>query len=314
MTKSFGTLFISILTAAIVGAASCSSSSASSSATGAESAADTVELLPSPRVPSALGTTEARAAYVLEHFWDELDFNDTARSLDTAFVEQNFVNFTVLFPYADSAAIATGVDRLITRSAQAGEPGKLVRHVAELYLDDPNSPVRSEEAYIHFLRNYIANDLISPEEKIRPRRQLQEALKNRPGMAAADFAFELSDGSRHTLAKYADEQLAPTVVLFYDPDCETCAATITDLNQSEEMQGVSVLAMDVMGNREAWKSSLDHLPPMWNVGFATEPIEEMGLYTFPALPAIYVVDYDGRVLLKDCSLEQLYGWLSGNLR
>lgn len=71
---------------------------------GDNSSADTLQgsprELPLPEVPALLTAPEERAAYVLEHFWDGMDFRDTLRSRDRLFMEQCFVNFLSLFPHA----------------------------------------------------------------------------------------------------------------------------------------------------------------------------------------------------------------------
>ncbi len=54
--------------------------------------------LPMPDVPDSLQSVEERAAYVVAHYWDAMDFTDRALSLDTAFIEQNFANFAAILP------------------------------------------------------------------------------------------------------------------------------------------------------------------------------------------------------------------------
>ena len=80
---------------------------------------DTVALdLPLPAIPSALRTPHERAAYLLTHFWDSMDFADTLRSRHPAFMEQNLVNFLSLFPHAQTEA-RTGAVKILMQRAES---------------------------------------------------------------------------------------------------------------------------------------------------------------------------------------------------
>ena len=95
---------ISLYIVAAMTMASCSSST-SERAAGSHNSSKTpmpVEL-PLPAIPDSLTVPERRAAYVAMHFWDAMDWKDHARSLDTAFVEQNFANYLTVLPLADTA-------------------------------------------------------------------------------------------------------------------------------------------------------------------------------------------------------------------
>ena len=116
---------------------------------GDNSSADTLQgsprELPLPEVPALLTAPEERAAYVLEHFWDGMDFRDTLRSRDRLFMEQCFVNFLSLFPHALPQSLPSPVGRLLQRAAVDSVAFRLVNSLAEHYLDDPNSHMRNEE-------------------------------------------------------------------------------------------------------------------------------------------------------------------------
>ena len=127
---------------------------------GDNSSADTLQgsprELPLPEVPALLTAPEERAAYVLEHFWDGMDFRDTLRSRDRLFMEQCFVNFLSLFPHALPQSLPSPVGRLLQRAAVDSVAFRLVNSLAEHYLDDPNSHMRNEEHYILFLEALLS--------------------------------------------------------------------------------------------------------------------------------------------------------------
>ena len=53
--------------------------------------------LPLPVVPAMLTQPVDRVIYIIDHFWDGLDFADTTMSRDTRLIEQSFADYTSLF-------------------------------------------------------------------------------------------------------------------------------------------------------------------------------------------------------------------------
>ncbi|WP_300852234.1 DUF5106 domain-containing protein, partial [uncultured Bacteroides sp.] len=160
------------------------------SSTVANTATDTVSLdLPLPAIPSALRTPHERAAYLLTHFWDGMDFSDTLRNRHPAFVEQNLVNFLSLFPHAQDEARTEAVKILMQRAESDKTLYLLLAELAEKYLYTNSSPMQNEEHFIPFLEEITGNSLLDETEKSRFRFLLSAALKNRPGTMAADFTY-----------------------------------------------------------------------------------------------------------------------------
>lgn len=177
--------------------------------------------LPLPVVPDSLSAPDARAAYVLTHFWDSLDFCDSRLTLDSIFMEQNFANFVSLFPIVTDDVVRASADTLIARAAVNEPAYAMLLMIVEKYLYDPNSPMRSEPAFILFAERALAHG-ISDEalcQRVNSLRLL--ALKNRVGSIAADFHFLSPDGTDSSLHDFcAGSDL--TLLIFFDPDCDTC--------------------------------------------------------------------------------------------
>ncbi|MDE7149142.1 MAG: DUF5106 domain-containing protein [Bacteroidales bacterium] len=275
---------------------------------------DCLPELPMPEVPAALRTPAERAAFVLAHFWDGLDFTDTTRSRRLDFMEQYFVDFLSLFPYAEPSAAQAGVVALMRCAERDTDAYRLLAGLAEKYLYEPNSPMRQEDYLIWFLEEITRAPVLDALEKRRPAWLLSAARKNRPGMPAADFAYLTRDGRRQTL--YGTPSAERLLLVFYDPLCEHCAEILGELQRTPSVTAairdgrLTVLAVYADADRAAWDSTKHRLPAGWQVGFdAPGDIQRHRLYALPAMPVFYLLDPAKTVLLKDASLPEIISHL-----
>lgn len=91
--------------------------------------------------------------------------------------------------------------------------------LSEKYLYDPNSPLRNEELYIPVLQYLTDSPHLDSLSKLRPRYQLELALKNRPGDIAADFYYTSESGKRSRMRQIEADY---TILFFNNPDCGDC--------------------------------------------------------------------------------------------
>nr|QJR98287.1 hypothetical protein Muribac2_110 [uncultured Muribaculaceae bacterium] len=258
-----------------------------------------------PVVPDSMRNPEERAAFVAEHFWDSLDFARDSRSLDTAFMEQNFVNFQTLLAVTPEAEAQKAVSRLLKRASEGKDSGELLGYVADRYLDDPNSPMGNEELYILFAREWINDSSTPVERRVRADFRLKQAMKNRVGTKGNDFTFIGRDGKSHRLHRELGDSL--TLLMFYDPDCQQCSEVKNKMIRTPVRKDMKIIAVDVTGDRERWESSKEEFPDDWMVGIAVDRIEEEEIYVIRALPSIYLFDGEGMILIKDSSFNKLIG-------
>ena len=270
--------------------------------------------LPLPDVPAMLREPSLRAAYIIEHFWDAMDFADTLRSHNTDFMEQNFSNFISVFPYADEKAQRKAVDRLMT-SAQADSAAYYkLADIAEKYLYDPNSPMLSEDFYILFLEKLVDSPLAGDYGAIRYRYQLEDARKNRPGTIASDFAYLTREGRSYMLRSTPVE--GALLVIFYDPECDHCTDILTSLHDDVSVTAavadgrLTVLALYAGEERKLWEQTCRSMPEEWRVGYVTSDIIGQRRYILRAMPTLYLMDADKRVVLKDAPpalISEMFG-------
>lgn len=272
--------------------------------------------LPLPDIPDGIEDPVERADYITAHFWDGMDFSDTGLSLDTAFMEQNFVNFVELYYYGSDSGAKTATTILMDKAGRAGrEPYKFLTGIVDRYLYDPNSPMLDEGHYIIFLEEYMSSTILSDDEKERYRYILSSARKNRPGTIATDFSFTDRKGRTSTL--HAAAASTPySLLLFYDPDCENCESAVERLSKDPAVNGMisggtlAVIAIDAEGDKARWEATRNGMPASWTVGYDTSSILDNDTYVYAATPTIYLLDNDSRVLAKDARPEQIIAWAS----
>lgn len=279
-------------------------------------ATDSIPELPLPKVPAMLREPELRAAYIIEHFWEAMDFRNTSLSRNKDFLEQNFSNFISVFPYAGEQAQRTAIATLLNKAGADATAYKLLADVVEKYLYEPNSPMMSEEYYILFLEQLVKSPVLGASSTKRLRWQLETARKNRPGMTAADFAYTARNGSKTTLHKTASK--GDMLLIFYDPDCDHCKEIMGELQADETLTGmaasgkIKVLAIYSGDDHDLWKSTAGSLPSGWTVGYEAGVLQENGSYVLRAMPTLYLLDRDKKVVLKDVLPAQLSQFLNNS--
>lgn len=169
-----------------------------------------------------------------------------------------------------------------------------------------SSPKHKEEIYISYLQQLLRTPDLSLEERTRAEYDLKMAQKNRIGTVAADFSFTTREGMHMKLSQFEAENL---VLVFYDPDCPHCGEILERLYLNPRLQQAmtdekaKVLAVYTEGNRKLWEKTKGEMPFDWIVAIDESKIVERNLYDISAMPMVYLLDKDKRVIIKDAKIE-----------
>lgn len=259
-----------------------------------------------PQVPAMLQSPQERATYVVAHYWDNFDFSDTTLIKNADITEQAFVDYIDLFAHVELSKVGKSIAKMLN-SVVAGDSiafGHFTK-LYERYLYDPNSPFRQEDYYIEVLRAIIANEQVDEVLKIRPRDQLEMALKNRPNTIATDFALTLRNGRS---IKLSAVKATYTVLFFNNPDCNDCERVKKLLTEWSDTR-VKIVAVYPDEDIALWRKT--DYPPTWLNGYAnTTSINK--LYDLRAMPTLYLLDSEKRIVLKDKTIEQVLEYCRQN--
>ena len=137
---------------------------------------------------------------------------------------------------------------------------------------------------------------------------------NRTGTPAADFVYEQAGGKRGKLYGIKGDY---TLVFFNNPGCNACGQILEMIVNSPVAQMVAggkvkVLAMYIDEDLKAWKENCSKFPKSWI--YAHDPnmvLRDNNIYGLRAIPSLYLLDKEKRVILKDAPVEKVISYLLG---
>ncbi len=176
-------------------------------------------------------------------------------------------------------------------------------------LYNPISDYRNEEFYIPVLENRLAKNPQQPELQA----QLEICSKNRIGEKIADFCFTDNKGRFSTL--YTRAKTDFTLIFFSNPGCPACGEIITEISNNMKIgymisQGyLSILNIYIDEDLGEWYKHLGDYPASWISAYNEDlSVRDGHHFAIRAIPSIYVIDSQHRVVLKDVSLPFLMGF------
>ena len=301
MKKSF-----SIITALLLLCVSCSPRQSGGSGGGAGHASS-IATFRAVAVPDRITEPSERVGWLREHYWDNLDPADSLFfvRVDTLQMLNAFAQYVTLLD-ADDASCVSDVMRMASASKTAFSYFAML---ADRVLYEPNSPLRNDEFFIPALEAQTASPLLDDIERAAAGELLQLVRQNRVGTAANDFSYVRADGRTSTL--YSSK--AEFVLLYFNnPGCSMCRQVATAialspfLTRAVEEGRLEIVAIYPDEDLEAWRSTLDDFPERWINGYDKgAAISREHLYDLKAIPSLYLLDAQRRVLVKD-SVDVIY--------
>ncbi len=284
---------------------------------------------PQVNLPMYINDQEQAVRYMAINFWDKFfampQVGTTAANavhgVDSISFETAFGTYARLLTMSGNTVADKSVKELFTNLdslAIRGErkPLLAVMERMEHYFYNPISPVLDEEIYLSALDCILGAKSLTELEKMQYEYQYKICAMNRAGTPAADFQFrELLPSGKFRERSLYDIKGNHTLVFFNNPDCASCAE-ILEVIKGSPLAGLiqegklEVLAMYIDEDLSAWRNNREKYPKEWIYAHDGELIlRDNGIYGLRAIPSLYLLDKEKRVILKDAPVEKVISYL-----
>ena len=294
-----------------------------------EKKAEQFTALPFPdvMVPAVINTQNEAAEYLAEHWWDRLTDPERGYPCDSVLisgvsrsdVEQKFANWTVILGAVSYDHAVKSVRHLFDKVVScekkdtASNVFEAMTEIVQKYLYDPNSPMRNEDFYGPYVERLSQCELVDEGMRQAYVFDANMCALNRTGTKAADFRFADRTGRiRHLYDVKADN----IILFFSNPGCTACLDIINTLKSMPLVaQGIAsgrlaVLNIYIDEDLKAWREYMPIYPKEWINGYDPNYVIRTDvLYNVRAIPSLYLLDKDKRVIMKDAPEARLFDWL-----
>lgn len=290
--------------------------------------------LPAPENADTRGNISSSAAGADTKNGKKLSGRSAVHGVDSLSFEEAFGMYAQLLAMSAPHTVEKSVKELFANLdslALAGERKPLLEVMkrAEHYFYDPNSPVLDEEVYLHCLSGILAARSLQELEKMQYEYQHRICSLNRVGTPAADFSFRQLVAGNHlpdnlpqiyspTPPKgYADKTLYKnvkgeyTLLFFNNPDCSACGEILDAIKNSHlaelvHQKKLAVVAMYTDEDLSAWARNREKYPKEWIYAFDHKLVlRDNNIYGLRAIPSLYLLDKEKRVILKDATVDMV---------
>lgn len=275
---------------------------------------------PMVEVPSMLEQEDA-IAFAVDHFWDKFFSTSEGWSSDSttvlgvpkSTVEQmmaNYIGSLDMVPLAQAKASVAGLyPKLCAVRADTSAFASFTA-IVDSYMFDPNSPLRNEDYYQPFVSAEARDTLVDPLMREVYARKAAQSLLNGIGTIAADFRFSDRNGRIYHLHGIKAEY---TLLFFSNPGCHACKDIIETLNNSLRVQymldegRLAVANVYIDEQLDEWYNYMSFYPKTWYNGYDPDGVVRSDeLYDVRAIPSLYLLDKDKRVILKDAPEQKMF--------
>lgn len=252
-----------------------------------------------PVAPEEIEGLQAKSDYLMDHFWDPMNFKEK-QSVDQNALNDAFSVYVAPMQWADAAKVDASVDGLIAHISKNPVLSLQFAKAAEESLYGPRAYYWNDALFIKFIDNVLRNKAIKKDRKLRYERVKKLLTNTLRGTVPPEFNYVRADGTK---ARYYPNGVI-TLIEFGDPDCDDCRMSKLKMESNVRFSNlvdkgkVNVLFI-YPDPEEGWQEKLKGYPTKWHVG-ASEEVTD--LYDLRATPSIYVIDREGRVAAKNIDI------------
>lgn len=255
-----------------------------------------------PVVPESIEDWTERNNWLIENFWEPLDFNQ--KSVGQIQLNHAFKTWVVPMRFANKEVVLKTTDKLLSKLSK--NPALLYQFTkaAEENLYSPTAEVWIDEVYLKFLKSISVNKKIDDIRKVRYKLQYEKLSNTLLGNTAKIFDFVERNGQKKEV--YFNDKY--TIIEFGHPDCTDCRiATIhleTDVQIAELIANGKLQVYYVIPDmdNEEWQMQVADYPQSWIVG-ASDEVED--IYDIRLSPTFYIMSPDKKIIAKNAPVEEV---------
>ncbi len=281
---------------------------------------------PMPEPPAMISEPEEAAEYVVSNFWNEFlgksfpcDSN-IVNGVPADDVEEALGTFVTIlerscpidFGRKAMAGFFDQVEKFQAADTASNVFGFFEKMVPK-YLYDPNSPVRNEDLYLPYVSRLAVSGYSDSDSRPSYSFEAEMCSLNMIGSPTADFSFTDLSGRRHTLYEV---KAGTTLLFFTNPGCPACKdiiqaltsdARIADLVASRKLAVVNIYIDEEL---DKWREYASVYPKDWYNGYDQDYLIRSDVtYNVRAIPSLYVLDNEKKVIMKDAPVENVLSYL-----
>ena len=278
---------------------------------------------PSVTVPVMLTGQEA-AEYAASHYWSRYFdstqvWNGISDTLIGGVTEdamtqavRDYIMALWSIPYDKAMEAQHHLMSLAEASTVTDTSGHIydfIVNVMESALWNPLSELRNEGFYIPVVESVLSTGRTGEHYSSYYQQQLTTCRNNAPGAYAADFTYTDAKGRLHSLYETQSEY---TLLLFSNPGCPACREIIGMLKSSPLISSMvqdgrmGLLSIYIDEDLAEWFKDLSDYPEEWITGYNQDlTIRDNLVYDVRAIPSLYLLDRDKKVIFKDISTGML---------
>lgn len=284
---------------------------------------------PPVQVPGMYTQQDEIVEYAAAHFWDpyfaKQGVTDSAAILGVrkAELEQAFANYLGMLDRQPLAKAQSNMKALFGKveACQQQDTSSLFylrfTEMVEKYLYDPNSPMRNEDLFLPFVEKLAECEFTDTLMRTGYRYQARMCALNQVGSVAPDFKFKDAKDRVHSLHGTKGNYI---MLFFSNPGCEACKEMAADIDAcpsvSKALDDGTVVLINIYIDQEIdkWREYEPTYPRTWITGYDWQyTIREEQTYDVRAIPSLYLLDSEKKIIMKDAPTERVLRYLDNKL-
>ncbi len=257
-----------------------------------------------PVAPEELTDLQSKTGWLMDHFWDSMDFS-SKQSVDQNALNDAFQVYGAAAIHAPKSKVLKSVNSLV--KSLKGNPVLLLQFAkgAEEAFYGPRAVGWSDEIYQPFLEAVIADKSISESRKLRFRDNLKTIKNNAIGGKFPKLRLTLRNGRHLDFVPESDY----TLIEIGNPDCDDCkfakmklemAGDIKQFIEDKKIAMVFLVADAVPEDEAEILGYFQSYPEQWLTGisYGADDILDIRM-----TPSFYILGKRGEILAKNLDVD-----------